>query len=65
MAAFDYVALDDQGRKKKGVLEADSARQMRQILRDRDLTPLTVEPSSAKQQQQQKSFSGLLTPHKP
>jgi len=63
MAAFDYVALDDQGRKKKGVLEADSARQMRQLLRDRDLTPLTVEPSSAKQQQQQKSFSGLLTPH--
>ena len=61
MAAFDYVALDSQGRKQKGVLEADSARQMRQLLRDRDLTPLTVEQSSAKQQQQ--SFSSLLTPH--
>ena len=61
MAAFDYVALDTQGRKQKGVLEADSARQMRQLLRDRGLTPLTVEQSSTKQQQ--KSFSGLLTPH--
>ena len=56
MAAFDYVALDEQGRKKKGVLEADSARQMRQLLRDRDLTPLSVEQSSVKQQQQQKAI---------
>jgi len=63
MAAFDYVALDEQGRKQKGVLEADSARQMRQLLRDRDLTPLTVEQSSAKQQREQKSLTGLLSPH--
>lgn len=63
MAAFDYVALDEQGRKKKGVFEADSARQMRQLLRDRNLTPLSVEQSSTKQQQQQKSFGGLLAPH--
>lgn len=62
MAAFDYVALDEQGRKQKGALEADSARQMRQLLRDRGLTPLAVEQSSGKQQQQ-KSFSAWLTPH--
>lgn len=62
MAAFDYVALDEQGRKQKGALEADSARQMRQLLRDRGLTPLSVEQSSEKQQRD-KSFGSLLTPH--
>ena len=46
MAAFDYVALTTEGRKQKGVLEADSARQIRQLLRDRGLTPLAVDESS-------------------
>ncbi|MDB9895156.1 type II secretion system protein GspF, partial [Reinekea forsetii] len=35
MAAFEYVALDGRGKKKKGILEADSARQIRQQLRDK------------------------------
>ena len=43
MAAFEYVALDDRGKEQKGVLEADSNRQVRQILRDRRLAPLAVE----------------------
>lgn len=42
MAAFEYVALDARGRQQKGVLEADSARQVRQLLRDRQLAPLEV-----------------------
>ena len=42
MAAFEYVALDKQGREQKGVLEGDSNRQVRQILRDRGLAPLSV-----------------------
>lgn len=42
MAAFEYVALNSRGREEKGVLEADSSRQVRQILRDRGLAPLTV-----------------------
>ncbi len=46
MAAFEYAALDDRGRQKKGVLEADSLRQTRQLLRDRGLVPLSVEPAS-------------------
>jgi len=62
VAAFDYVALDDQGRKQKGVLEADSARQMRQLLRDKGLSPLSVEQSNAKKHQQ-KSLSNWLSPH--
>lgn len=48
MAAFDYVALDAKGVQKKGTLEADSARQARQILRDKGLMPLSMDESSKK-----------------
>ena len=34
MAAYEYIALDAGGRQKKGVIEADSSRQIRQMLRD-------------------------------
>ncbi|MBF3347918.1 hypothetical protein HKW91_40640, partial [Pseudomonas aeruginosa] len=44
MAAFEYLALDPSGRQQKGVLEADSARQVRQLLRERQLAPLDVKP---------------------
>ncbi len=44
MAAFQYTALDTRGRQQKGVLEADSARQVRQLLREKQLAPLQVEP---------------------
>ena len=30
MGAFEYVALDGSGKEKKGVLEGDTARQVRQ-----------------------------------
>lgn len=43
MPAFEYLALDTTGRRHKGVLEADSARQIRGQLRERGLTPLSVE----------------------
>ncbi|AKE51255.1 type II secretion system inner membrane protein GspF [Kangiella geojedonensis] len=42
MAAFEYVALDAKGKQKKGVLEGDTARQIRQQLREKQLTPLDV-----------------------
>lgn len=50
MAAFEYVALDANGRQKKGVLEADTPRQIRSQLRDKGLTPLNVEAVTRKQQ---------------
>jgi general secretion pathway protein F len=43
LASFEYIALSDRGRETRGVLEADSGRQARQILRDRGLAPLSVE----------------------
>ncbi len=42
MAAFEYVALNSKGREEKGVVEADSSRQVRQILRDKGMAPLEV-----------------------
>lgn len=42
MAAFEYTALDASGRERHGVLEGDSARQIRQLLRDQSLLPVTV-----------------------
>ena len=46
MPAFQYIALNSQGKEVKGISEADSARQLRQILRDQELTPMEVEPTN-------------------
>ncbi|MEM7099842.1 MAG: type II secretion system inner membrane protein GspF [Pseudomonadota bacterium] len=46
MAAFEYVVLDADGKQNKGVMEADSARQLRQMLRDQGMMPLDVAPAS-------------------
>lgn len=42
MSAFEYIALDKKGREKKGIVEGDSARLVRQQLREQNLVPLTV-----------------------
>jgi general secretion pathway protein F len=46
MGAFEYLALDSSGKEKKGVLEGDTARQIRQQLRDQGWMPLDVSESS-------------------
>jgi general secretion pathway protein F len=46
--AFEYVALAPNGKEKRGVLEGDSPRQIRQQLRDAGLTPISVDSASAK-----------------
>ncbi|MCK9503782.1 MAG: type II secretion system inner membrane protein GspF [Porticoccaceae bacterium] len=42
MAAFDYIALDQHGHKQRGIIEADSPRSARTLLRDKQLIPLDV-----------------------
>ena len=46
VAAFEYTALNQKGRQQRGVLEADSARHARQLLREKDLLPTKVESSA-------------------
>lgn len=43
MAAFEYQALDAGGAERRGVLQGDTARQVRARLREQGLTPLSVE----------------------
>ncbi len=43
MGAFAYVALDARGRQKKGLIEGDTPRMVRGLLREQGLNPLEVE----------------------
>jgi general secretion pathway protein F len=58
MGAFEYTALDTGGRERKGILEGDTARQVRQLLRERQLLPVAVTEVAQKEaKEQKKSFS--------
>ena len=48
MSVFAYEALDAKGKKSKGVMEADSPRQVRQKLRVSGLNAVTVSESSSR-----------------
>lgn len=57
MAAFSYTALDATGKQKKGVIDADSARQVRQLLREQALTPLTVDLAAQSESKSSSAFN--------
>jgi len=58
MAAYEYLALDERGREKKGVLEADTARLARALLRQQSLTPLEVAETSGRERSKRGKASG-------
>jgi len=57
MGAFEYTALDNGGRERKGILEGDTARQVRQLLRERQLLPVVVTEVAQREAKQSRSFS--------
>jgi general secretion pathway protein F len=58
MGAFEYTALDAGGAEKKGILEGDTPKQVRQLLRERQLLPVTVnELAEQEAKEQQRRFS--------
>lgn len=57
MGAFQYVAVDPGGKEHKGVLEGDTARHVRQLLRDRNLLPVEISEVEARERSARRSFS--------
>ncbi len=49
MGAFEYTAIDNRGHERKGVLEGDTPRQVRQQLREQGLTPLVIIEAAARE----------------
>ena len=57
MGAFEYVAVDHAGKQSKGLIEGDTAKQVRQLLRERDLLPMQVTEVAEKEARRQSTFS--------
>jgi len=59
MGAFEYTALDVAGKERKGILEGDTPRHVRQLLREQQLLPVTIAEVAQREAQAQRSFTLL------
>jgi len=57
LGAFEYTALDPSGKERKGILEGDTPRHIRQLLREQQLLPVAVAEVAQKEAKRQRSFS--------
>ena len=57
MGAFEFVALDKNGKESKGLLEGDTPKHVRQVLRERNLLPVKVTEVAQKESRRQSKFS--------
>lgn len=57
MGAYEYVALDQAGKQSKGLIEGDTPKQVRQLLRDRQLLPMQVTEVAKREAHRQTTFS--------
>lgn len=57
MGAFEFVALDKSGKESKGLLEGDTPKHVRQLLRERQLLPISVTEVAKRESRRQASFS--------
>ena len=57
MGAFEYVALNKAGKESKGLLEGDTPKHVRQMLRERQLLPVKVTEVAQKESRRQGSLS--------
>ncbi len=60
MPAYHYVAVDLAGKEEKGVIEADSEKAARQMLRNKSLFPMNITPATAKKSTVEPSFLASL-----
>lgn len=59
MGAFEFTALDAAGKERTGILEGDTPRHIRQLLREQQLLPVAVTEVAQKEAKRQRSFSLL------
>jgi general secretion pathway protein F len=52
MSAFEYTALDAQGRERKGLIEGDTPKHVRQLLRDKQLLPMEIQETAQRELKQ-------------
>jgi general secretion pathway protein F len=57
MGAFEYTALDASGRERKGIIEGDTPRHVRALLRERELLPVTIGEVAHKEARRQRGFT--------
>lgn len=57
MGAYQYVAVDPRGKEHRGVLEGDTPRHVRQLLRDKQLLPVEVAEVEARERKTRRQFS--------
>tara|TARA_B100002019_G_scaffold253225_1_gene234628 strand:+ start:2568 stop:3785 length:1218 start_codon:yes stop_codon:yes gene_type:complete len=62
LAAFSYIALNKDGKQVKGVMDGDSARQVRQFLREKSLLALEVNSLTQKASQSEKFGLNFFKP---
>src|SRR5258708_13516517 len=54
MGAFEYTALDAQGRERKGLIEGDNPKHVRQQLRDKQLLPMDIQETAQQELKQRR-----------
>ena len=52
MGAFEYTALDTAGRERRGLIEGDTPKHVRQLLRDRQLLPVDIQEAAQREARQ-------------
>jgi general secretion pathway protein F len=57
MGAYQYVAVDPRGKEHRGVLEGDTPRHVRQLLRDKHLLPVEVAEVEARERKTRRQIS--------
>jgi general secretion pathway protein F len=57
MGAYQYVAVDPGGKEHRGVLEGDTPRHVRQLLRERQLMPVEIAEIEERERKTRRQFS--------
>ena len=57
MGAYEFVALDKSGKESKGLIEGDTPKHVRQLLRERDMYPVRVTEIAQREARRQTTFS--------